>query len=82
MSNPLTHEQVVEKLLQALVSKSVSEKLGSIANEVRDFIKAENFTPHDEVTARLVILKMVHTACDDFYNKMNERVMKQSAKSE
>ena len=77
MSNPLTREQIVEKLLQSLVSKSVSEKLGSIVNEARDMIKSENFTSHDEFTAKLVILTMVHNACDDFYNKMEERVIKQ-----
>ena len=72
MSSP--QKPVADRVLQAFISKSVSEKLGSIGNEVRDLIKSQGFTEEEEKFAKFLFLEMIKTASDDFYIKMKSRI--------
>lgn len=73
-------QHIPERLLQAVVSKQVSEKLGSIGNELGEFTKG--MTEADTKEARLMVLEMVRNACSDFYTKMKTRIESKGGKPE
>jgi hypothetical protein len=73
-------QHIPERLLQAAVSKQVSERLGSIGNEIGDFTKG--MTEADAKEAKLMILEMVRAACGEFYTKMKTRIESRGSKSE
>ena len=67
------HAQYIpERLLQAAISKQVSERLGTIGNEIGEMTKGMNEA--DAKEAKLMVLEMVRTACGEFYEKMKVRI--------
>jgi hypothetical protein len=69
-----TNRTLSERLLSAAISKSVSEKLGSLKREIGDTMKDASMTAEEKKAASLMLLDMVKEACDDFYAKMRARV--------
>lgn len=61
---------IPERLFQAAVSKSVSEKMGSL---VRDFASiTKGMTPEDAKASKLMLLEMMRNAFGEFYAKMQK----------
>ena len=65
-------QHLSERLLQSLINRQVSERLGSIGREIGDFTKG--MSEQDAKSTKLMILELVKTACDEFYTKMKSRV--------
>jgi len=65
-------QHLLERLLQAAVERSLSEKLGGLFRELGDFTKG--MTEADAQEAKLMILEMVRTASGEFYTKMKARI--------
>lgn len=68
----MSHPQIPERLLYAAISKQVSERLGTIGNEIGEFTKG--MSEADAKEAKLMVLEMVRTACGEFYTKMKSRI--------
>ena len=67
-----TNQHVSEKLLQMLIEKSVSEKLGGLTREFADFTKGMDEAEKKDTA--LMILTMVETATSEFFTKMRARI--------
>lgn len=66
---------IVERLLQAAINKSVSEKLNGLIREYDDFIKKDaGMSKNEEKEAGLQIYKMMKIATNNFFVKMDERI--------
>tara|TARA_B100000959_G_C14957455_1_gene614357 strand:- start:1305 stop:1625 length:321 start_codon:yes stop_codon:yes gene_type:complete len=65
-------QHIHERLIQAAITKSVSEKLGGLSRELGELTK--DMGPADTTEARLMLLGMVRTACGEFCTKMKARV--------
>ena len=68
----MTNPSISEKLLQMLIDKSVSEKLGGLTREFADFTKGMSDAERKE--AALMTLEMVGTATNEFLAKMKIRI--------
>ena len=75
----LNAQHIPERLLQAAISKGVSEKLGGLARELGEFTK--DMSAGDAKNARLMLLEMMRNAFGEFYAKMQKRI-ETNAKSE
>jgi hypothetical protein len=75
----LNVQHIPERLLQAAVSKGVSEKLGSFSRELAEFTK--DMSAEDAKNAKLMLLEMMRNAFGGFYAKMQKRI-ETNAKSE
>ena len=69
-----TQEQLIERMMQSAVTKSVSEQLGSLAREMGEFTK--DMSPEDSSRAKLMLIEMMEHATQDFFNKMRTRINK------
>ena len=68
-------QRLPKELLQRLVNKSVSEKLGNLFREVCEINKDMEKAKAKE--AKLMILDMVWKSCDDFKTKITARIERQ-----
>jgi hypothetical protein len=68
----LNAQHIPERLLQAAVTKGVSEKLGTLGREIGDFMKG--MSEEDAKAAKLLILEMMRNAFGEFYAKMQKRI--------
>jgi hypothetical protein len=75
----LNTQHIPERLLQAVISKGVSEKLGTYARELGEFTK--DMSDEDTKSARLMVFEMMRDAFGEFYAKMKQRI-ETSKKSE
>lgn len=73
-------QHISERVLQAAVSRGVSEKLGGLAQELGEFTKGMTF--EDAKTSKLMLLEMVRNACGEFYTKMKTRIESKKDSSE
>ena len=69
MANP---QGILGKLIQAAVNKAVSEKLGTLFNELCSF--AKDMDKVEALSARLMLLDMVSDATGEFITKMRTRI--------
>ena len=65
-------QHIPERLIQAAIAKSVSEKLGGHFREFGELTKSMNTA--DATEAKFMLLEMVRTACGEFYTKMKARI--------
>lgn len=70
MATPQRH--LSEVLLQSAIKKQVANNLGQMNREMNDFVKEMSFD--DAREARLMILEMVHTACEEYCAEMKARL--------
>lgn len=63
---------ISEMLLRAAVGKAVSEKLGTLAHEMSVF--TNGWSELGVMAARLMVLKMIKEAANDFCDKMETRI--------
>jgi len=68
----LNAQHIPERLLQAAISKGVSEKLGTFGRDLGEFTKG--MTPEDAKNAKLMLLEMMRNAFGEFYSKMKARI--------
>ncbi len=69
-----------DRLLQAAIERSVSEKLGTLFRELGELTKS--MTTADAKEAKLMILEMVRNSSGEFYTKMMARIERQEAQPE
>jgi hypothetical protein len=67
-----TNSTLAEHLLNRVVRKSVSEKLGALGREVGEFL--DGLSDEDKRAAKLMVLMMTRGACKDFCDKMGQRI--------
>lgn len=70
----MTTQNISERLLQIAIERSVSEKLNGLTREFGDFTKS--MSEADRKAAGLLVLRMVETACGEFFTKMKARIEK------
>ena len=73
-------QHLPERLLQAAINKSVSEKLGTLLNELGAFTKG--MSTADSKAAKLMVLEMMRDACGEFHVKMQFRIDRQELQPE
>jgi hypothetical protein len=61
-----------ERVLQAAISKEISERLGTLGREFRDMTK--NMNEADVKATGLMLLEMFKVGFDEFYVKIKTRV--------
>ena len=70
--------EIGQALLQEIVKKQISKALGTVSNELASCIKSDNIAESEEIDAARLLLEMVRRSCDDFCNKMQERIDKKA----
>lgn len=71
------NRDILERLLQAEVSKNVSEKLGTMLLGMGE--STRGMTEADARTAKLMFLEFIRIAADEFLEKMKTRIESKKA---
>jgi DNA-binding transcriptional regulator LsrR (DeoR family) len=61
-------------LVQNMVNKQISEKLGIILRDLNSLVKESGLSEIEEIQLQTDFLEMITKGCDGFHKKMTDRI--------
>lgn len=73
MANQDNKTPLAERMLQAVITKLINDKLGSFVKELNDLSKGMCLTESESREARIIAIEMMKHGFNEFYSRLKAR---------